>query len=488
MSQAGTVINPATASSPHWPGTTIRRKPPSGWNRSIMSARPRGRNGPQFLLERLKERAFRRGVPFVSGATTPYVNTIPADQQPAYPGDRELERKIKSIIRWNAMAMVVRANQQSPGIGGHISTYASAATLYEVAFNHFFHGKQGGHAARPGVSSRATRRRAFTRGRILLGRLSEQQLKNFRRELAPGGGLSSYPHPWLMPDFWEFPTVSMGLAPIMAIYQARFNHYLVDRGIKPDAAGLAGLGLPGRRRMRRAGGPRRHHPGRPRATRQPDLRRQLQPAAAGRPGPRQRQDRPGIGRGVPRRRLERHQGPLGLELGPAAGPRHRRPAGAPHGRSGRRRSMQKYTVMPGAYIREHFFGVDPRLAAMVADLSDEQLRKLQRGGHDPVKVYAAYQAAVEHRGSPDGHPGQDDQGLRPGRGRRRAQHHPSAEEAQRGGVGRVPQPLRDSDFRRSRRPTPTSTSRPADSPEMRYLHERRRGVGRFRARPPRARR
>src|SRR3990172_6439477 len=194
----------------------------------------RGRGRAAFLLERLKERAFQSGVQLPSGPTTPYVNTIPVDREPEYPGDRQIERKIKSIIRWNAMAMVVRANQESPGIGGHISTFASAATLYEVAFNHFLHGKEGreppdqvffqGHAA-PGIYARA----------FLLGRLSEEHLKNFRRELQGQPGLSSYPHPWLMRDFWEFPTVSMGLAPIMAIYQARFNHYLVDRQIKPDA-------------------------------------------------------------------------------------------------------------------------------------------------------------------------------------------------------------------------------------------------------------
>src|SRR5574340_87424 len=187
-----------------------------------------------FLMERLKERAYRCGVPLASGATTPYVNTIPVDEQPDYPGDREIERRLKGIMRWNAMAMVVRANKPSPGIGGHISTFASAATLYEVAFNHFFHGKEGrqppdqvffqGHAA-PGIYARA----------FLLGRLTEEHLRNFRRELQATPGLSSYPHPWLMPDFWEFPTVSMGLGPLMAIYQARFNHYLVDRRIKPDA-------------------------------------------------------------------------------------------------------------------------------------------------------------------------------------------------------------------------------------------------------------
>ncbi len=187
-----------------------------------------------YLLTRLKHRAFQRGVRYAGVATTPYVNTISVDQQPAYPGDRQIERRIKSIIRWNALAMVVRANQVSHGIGGHISTYASAATLYEVAFNHFLHGKEGreppdqvffqGHAS-PGIYARA----------FLLGRLTEDQLKNFRRELQATPGLSSYPHPWLMPKFWEFPTVSMGLGPLMAIYQARFNHYLVDRRIKPDA-------------------------------------------------------------------------------------------------------------------------------------------------------------------------------------------------------------------------------------------------------------
>lgn len=192
----------------------------------------KGPDRAKFLLTMLQKRATLAGVDIPTAANTPYVNTIPADRQPVYPGNRELERRIKSIIRWNAMAMVVRANREHDGIGGHISTYASAATLYEVAFNHFLRGRGEsgydgdqvyiqGHAS-PGVYSRA----------FLEGRLTEQQLADFRRELQPSGGLSSYPHPWLMPDFWEFPTVSMGLGPIMAIYQARFNEYLRDRGIK----------------------------------------------------------------------------------------------------------------------------------------------------------------------------------------------------------------------------------------------------------------
>ncbi|MEP1643931.1 MAG: pyruvate dehydrogenase (acetyl-transferring), homodimeric type, partial [Rhodopirellula bahusiensis] len=182
--------------------------------------------GPErvkFLIDQLRDRAAEEGVPLSSDTSTPYVNTIPPHEQPAYPGNRELERRIKSIIRWNAMAMVVRANKRPGGVGGHISTFASSATLYEVAFNHFFQGRGEdgysgdsiyfqGHAS-PGMYSRA----------YLEGRLSDENLDNFRRELAPGGGLSSYPHPWLMPGFWEYPTVSMGLGPIMAIYQARFN-------------------------------------------------------------------------------------------------------------------------------------------------------------------------------------------------------------------------------------------------------------------------
>src|SRR5437660_5933674 len=184
------------------------------------------------LLQQLALHARRAaGVNLPFTATTPYQNTIPIRQQPPFPGSQEMERRIKSLVRWNALAMLVRANRNSEGIGGHISTYASAATLYEVAFNHFFRGKGRdgdgdiiyfqGHAS-PGIYARA----------FLEGRLPAEKLDNFRRELRPGGGLSSYPHPWLMPDFWQFPTVSMGLAPIMAIYQARFLRYLEHRGLK----------------------------------------------------------------------------------------------------------------------------------------------------------------------------------------------------------------------------------------------------------------
>ena len=189
--------------------------------------------GPEraaYLLAALHERAQRLNVAAPCLTTTPYVNTIPPEAQAPYPGDRVLERRIKSLVRWNAMAMVVRANKDLEGIGGHISTYASAATLYEIGFNHFWRARTEEHPgdlvyfqghASPGVYARA----------FLEGRLTERELTNFRRELARPRGPASYPHPWLMPDFWQFPTVSMGLGPIMGIYQARFNRYLQDRGI-----------------------------------------------------------------------------------------------------------------------------------------------------------------------------------------------------------------------------------------------------------------
>ncbi|MFP4173909.1 MAG: pyruvate dehydrogenase (acetyl-transferring), homodimeric type, partial [Candidatus Hydrogenedentota bacterium] len=183
----------------------------------------------RHILRQLQIHAQSAGIGLPYSANTPYINTIPADEQPIFPGSREIERRIKSIVRWNAMAMVVRANRESSGIGGHISTYASAATLYEVGFNHFFRAPTDEHEgdlvyfqghATPGIYARA----------YLEGRLTVEQLRNFRRELSEGGGLSSYPHPWLMPELWQFPTVSMGLAPIQGIYQARFARYLEDRG------------------------------------------------------------------------------------------------------------------------------------------------------------------------------------------------------------------------------------------------------------------
>ena len=258
----------------------------------------KGPDRTKYLLSVLEEKAAREGVELPIALNTPYINTISADRQPPYPGNREMERRIKSIVRWNAMAMVTRANSQHSGIGGHISTYASAATLYEVAFQHFLRGRgegyEGdqvyyqGHAA-PGIYARA----------YLEGRLTEEDLNNFRRELQPTGGLSSYPHPWLMPTFWEFPTVSMGLGPIMAIYQARFDHYLRDRGLK-DTSGVRVWAFLGDGECDRTGDPGRHHPGSAGATGQPDFCGQLQPPEARRPRARQWQDYPGAGSALPR--------------------------------------------------------------------------------------------------------------------------------------------------------------------------------------------
>ena len=434
-----------------------------------------------YLLTRLRHRAFERGVPGADAATTPYVNTIPLDQQPEYPGDRDVERRIKHIIRWNAMAMVVRANQQSHGIGGHISTYASAATLYEVAFNHFFHGKEGrqppdqvyfqGHAA-PGVYARA----------FLLGRLSEEHLKNFRRELQPTPGLSSYPHPWLMPDFWEFPTVSMGLGPIMAIYQARFNHYLVDRGIKPDAEAsrvwaflgdgecdepetLGAITLAAREQLdnlifvvncnlQRLDGPVRGNG---------KMIQELEGAFRG------------AGWNVIKVIWGSDWDPL--LAGDADGALVRRMGDVVDGQ------YQKYVVSGGDYIRRHFFGVDPRLEALVADLSDEQIRRLTRGGHDPAKVYAAYKAAVEHRGSPTVILAKTIKGYglgEAGEGRNITHQQKKLNEDELVEFRRrFDIPISDAAARRAEFYRP-----PEDSPEMQYLGRAPQGPERFRAQPP----
>jgi pyruvate dehydrogenase E1 component len=348
------------------------------------------------LLGELGRHAQASGVKLPFTANTPYINTIHADEQVPYPGSREIERRIKSLVRWNAMAMVVRGNRHEDGIGGHISTYASAATLYEVAFNHFFRGREGhegdmiyfqGHAS-PGIYARA----------FLEGRLSQEQLENFRRELATGGGLSSYPHPWLMPDFWEFPTVSMGLGPIMAIYQARFNRYLEDRKLKPvtDAKVWAFLGdgetdepeslgaitLASRERLdnlifvincnlQRLDGPVRGNG---------QIIQELEAAFRG------------AGWNVVKAIWgsewdalleDDHDGLLVKRMGEVVDGQY-----------------QKYAVESGAYVRKHFWGADPKLLDMVKHLSDEQLKKLTLGGHDPLKVYNAFKRAVDTKGVP----------------------------------------------------------------------------------------
>ncbi len=356
--------------------------------------------GPErarFLLSELKDKAVREGVQIPFTANAPYINTIPTDQQPPFPGSREIERRIKSLVRWNAMAMVVRANKHDPGIGGHISTYASAATLLEIGFNHFFRGPDApgggdqvyfqGHAS-PGVYARA----------FLEGRLSAAKLENFRHELAQGGGLSSYPHPWLMPDFWQFPTVSMGLGAIMAIYQARFNRYLEHRGLKDTSPQRVWCFLGDGE------------------TDEPESLGAI--TLASREGldnlifvvncNLQRLDGPVRGNGKIIQELEAAFRGAGWNVlkviwgGDWDALLARDKTGLLVKRMGEvvDGEYQKYTVEPGSYIREHFFGKYPELSALVEHLSDEQLRKLSRGGHDPEKVYAAYKAAVEHKGSP----------------------------------------------------------------------------------------
>lgn len=351
-----------------------------------------------YLLERLRDRLGERGAPVSEPFNTPYVNTIPASRQPLYPGNLEIERRIRSMIRWNAMAMVVKANKQHPGIGGHISTFASAATLYEVAIQHFLHGKdapqRGDHVYFQGHSAPGIYARSFVEGR-----LPEDALHRFRAELSTDGqGLSSYPHPWLHPNYWEFPTVSMGLGPILSIYQARFNRYLHDRGLKDtsqqrvwafvgdgetdEPESLGALSLASRERL--------------------DNLTWVVNCNL------QRLDGPVRGNGKIIQELERVFRGAGWHVikviwGSDWDPLLEKDSeGLLIKRMGEVVDgwYQKYVVEGGAFARQHFFGVDPRLLKLVESYSDEQIHKLLRGGHDPRKLYAAYKAAVEHKGQP----------------------------------------------------------------------------------------
>ncbi len=355
-----------------------------------------GAERARFVAYKLLKRARQRQVGLPPLTQTRYINTISPEQEPSFPGDEAIERRIRRLVRWNAAAMVLRANNAYPGIGGHLSTYASSASLYEVGFNHFFRGKDEdagdqvfyqGHAA-PGMYARA----------FLEGRLTEDQLDHFRREVVPGQGLSSYPHPRLMPDFWEFPTVSMGIGPISAIYQARFNRYLAHRGIRDTAESrvwaflgdgemdepesLGALWVAGRERLdnltfvvncnlQRLDGPVRGNG---------KIIQELE----------------GIFRGAGWNVIKVIWGREWDELlardteGALVTKMNETVDG----------EFQKYSVAGGAYIREHFFGPDPRLGQLVEHLSDDDLTRLRRGGHDYRKLYAAYRAATEFRGAP----------------------------------------------------------------------------------------
>ncbi len=436
------------------------------------------RSGPRRaarLLSELHLRAHQQGVRLPFTANTPYINSIPAGEQPPYPGNRELERRIKSLVRWNAMAMVVRANREEEGIGGHISTYASAATLYEVGFNHFFRAPTDGHPgdlvyfqghASPGIYARA----------FLEGRLSAERIGNFRHELHDTPGLPSYPHPWLMPDFWQFPTVSMGLGPLAAIYHARFVKYLHDRGLRPpcdqkiwaflgdgetdEPESLGAITLAARERLdnlvfvincnlQRLDGPVRGNG---------KIIQELEAAFRG------------AGWNVIKVVWGSDWDPL-LDAD-RDGALVRRMAEVVDG------EYQKYTVAGGAYIRERFFGADPRLLDRVRHLSDEDLARLRRGGHDPEKVYAAYAAAVRHEGAPTVILAKTIKGYglgESGEGKNIThQQKKLNEEELREFRSRFGIPISDEDVGRLPFYRP-----PEDSPEMAYLRARREALGGF---------
>ena len=351
----------------------------------------------RFLLEELIDYAQSKGARLPFNTNTPFINSIHHSLQKEFPGERDLERKIKSLIRWNAMAMVVKANNESHGIGGHISTYASVATLYEIGFNHFFRGPSHpngadlvffqGHSS-PGVYSRS----------FLEGRLSKKDLKNFRRELSPKGGLSSYPHPWLMPNYWQFATVSMGLAPAMAIYQARFLHYLTDRNLIKDT---------GRKVWAFLGDGEMDEPESKGALTLAS-REELDNLIFVINCNLQRLDGPVRGNGNVIQELEGAFRGAGWNVikvvwgsdwdelfkRDASGKLIQRLDEVVDG------DLLKYVVEGGAYLREHFFGKYPELLELVSHINDDDLIKLKLGGHDPIKVYNAYLNAVNHKGSP----------------------------------------------------------------------------------------
>jgi pyruvate dehydrogenase E1 component len=356
-----------------------------------------GETRARFLLFKLLKRARQLQVGLPPLTNTRYINTISPEQEPNFPGDEVMERRIRRLIRWNAVAMVLRANNRFPGIGGHLATYASAATLYEVGFNWFFKGREGGqpgdqifyqgHAA-PGIYARA----------FLEGRLSEDQLDHFRRETPPQRGLSSYPHPRLMPDFWEFPTVSMGLGPISAIYQARYNRYLENRGLLDTSASRVWAFLGDGE------------------TDEPEALGALHVAA--REGldnltfvvncNLQRLDGPVRGNGKIIQELEAVFRGSGWHVIKVVWGREwdellaRDVDGVlvEKMNSTVDGEFQKFSVAGGKYIRDHFFGPDPRLRRLVEHLTDDDLARLRRGGHDYRKVYAAYKAATEFVGAP----------------------------------------------------------------------------------------
>ncbi len=432
-----------------------------------------GPDRARYLINKLKNKAARNGI-VTDTLNTPYVNTIPPELQAPFPGDREMERRIKSLARWNALAMVVQANRKSDGIGGHIASYASVATLYEVGFNHFFHGSDSpggpdliyfqGHST-PGIYARA----------YLEGRLPEEKLANFRRELEEGGGLSSYPHPWLMPDFWQFPTVSMGLGPIMAIYHARFLKYLEHRGIKDtsrqkvwaflgdgetdEPESLGALTLASREKLdnlifvincnlQRLDGPVRGNG------------KIIQELEAAFRGAGWNVIKVIWGSGWDELLAQDHDGLLVKRMNEVVDGEY-----------------QRYSIESRAYTRQHFFGKYPELLKRVEHLSDQDLNNLKRGGHDPIKVFAAYKAAVKHNGSPTVILAKTIKGYGlgdAGEGQNTAHNKKKMEEASIAKFRtrfNIALPAGEpGDYAPFYKP-------PEDSPEIKYLHERREALG-----------
>ena len=355
-----------------------------------------GKERAQYLIKQLIEHSYKEGSDLVLSRNTPYINTIPPEEDKKSPGDQNIERKIRSLIRWNAAAMVVRANKKNPDLGGHIGTFASAATLYDVGMNHFWRAKNNkfggdliyfqGHSA-PGIYARS----------FLEGRLTEKQLDSFRQEVLPGG-LSSYPHPWLMPNYWQFPTVSMGLGPMLAIYQARFMKYLINRGLIKDEnrkvwaflgdgemdepESLGAIGLASREKLdnlifvvncnlQRLDGPVRGNG---------KIIQELE----------------GIFRGAGWNVIKVIWGSYWDQLlaKDKTGLLVKRMNEAVDG------EYQAFKAKGGAYVRDKFFGKYKELKEMVSSLTDRDIWKLNRGGHAPHKVYSAYHRAVENKGSP----------------------------------------------------------------------------------------
>jgi pyruvate dehydrogenase E1 component len=433
-----------------------------------------GETRARFLIYKLLKRARQLQIGLPPLTQTRYINTISPEQEPTFPGDEAMELRIRRIVRWNAVAMVLRANSRFPGIGGHLSTYASSASLYETGFNHFFRGKDDGesgdqvfyqgHAA-PGIYARA----------FLEGRLTEDQLDHFRRETIPGQpGLSSYPHPRLMPELWEYPTVSMGIGPISAIYQARFNRYLQNRGLK-DTSGSRVWAFLGDGE-----------------TDEPEALGALHLAA--REGldnltfvvncNLQRLDGPVRGNGKIIQELEAVFRGSGWNVIKVIWAREWDDLLARDVDGVLVQQMndtldgefQKFSVAGGAYIREHFFGPDPRLRRLVEHLSDDDLAKLRRGGHDYRKLYAAYKAASEYRGAPTVILAKTVKGwtLGPGVEARNITHQAKklSENELRVFRDRIELPIPDSKLKDA----PYYHPGP-DSPEVEYLMERRRALG-----------